>query len=80
MVQRDGTSSSVGKGGYVGRRAESMAAGNDDGMAAVRQILAHEMSDPECRKANMDILKGFALFFSSIAFFKFAGDLLVPAF
>ncbi|KAA1107184.1 hypothetical protein PGT21_005546 [Puccinia graminis f. sp. tritici] len=45
-----------------------------------KTILNQEMNDPECRKANTGILVGFAVFFSSITFFKLAGDLLVPAF
>ncbi|PLW26226.1 hypothetical protein PCANC_22431 [Puccinia coronata f. sp. avenae] len=71
MVQRD---SGKGKPNYLTSQAR------EDEQSVWKQILAQEMNDPECRKANKGILIGFGVFISSIAFFKLAGDLLVPAF
>ncbi|OAV91449.1 hypothetical protein PTTG_05107 [Puccinia triticina 1-1 BBBD Race 1] len=71
MALRD---SSKPKPNYMGSHAK------EEEQSVWKKIISQEMNDPECRKANTGILVGFAVFFSSIAFFKVAGDLLVPAF
>ncbi|KAI8452561.1 hypothetical protein BY996DRAFT_4584349, partial [Phakopsora pachyrhizi] len=44
------------------------------------KILREEMNNPECRRANLDILIGLGMFTGAITFLRFAGDILVPNF